>query len=44
MQRNTLNAVLHGLFFVSGATSLILERLWLRGKSDGSTHTATTQA
>jgi spermidine synthase len=31
MKQNTRNAVLYGLFFVSGAMSLILELLWLRG-------------
>jgi spermidine synthase len=31
MTQNTRNAVIYSLFFVSGATSLILELLWLRG-------------
>jgi len=31
MKLNTRNAVLYGLFFVSGAMSLVLELLWLRG-------------
>ena len=31
MKPDTRNATLYGLFFASGATSLILELLWLRG-------------